>query len=199
MAATELQPCFKGKTGQGSACLACNRPWGSVLIMSVEAQACHHSTQQGMAGRSGIEVAKKVEGQSMLHLTLSKRTNKNNRKEIKTETGQPLALCVCVCMCAYVVKCPNCPGTHSVRQAGLLRNGVTAPTPGLTCFHSDKEPVVLGCGGHSYSLTWTPASCGCAFMACTAASAPPPSTMTRLFSGLRRASTQSAAQLCSHT
>lgn len=80
----------------------------------------------------------------MLHLTLSKRTNKNYRKEIKTETGQPLALCVCVCVCAYVVKYPNCPGTHSVRKAGLLRTGVTAPTPGLTCFHSDKEPVVLG-------------------------------------------------------
>lgn len=53
-------------------------------------------------------------------------------------------VCVCVCVCAYVVKCPNCPGTHSVRKAGLLRTGVTAPTPGLTCFHSDKEPVVLG-------------------------------------------------------
>lgn len=53
--------------------------------------------------------------------------------------------------------------------------------------------------GHSRLLTWTPASCGCAFMACRAASAPPPSIMTRLLSGLRRARTQSAAQLCSHT
>lgn len=47
--------------------------------------------------------------------------------------------------------------------------------------------------------TCTPMSCGCAFMACSAASAPPPSTMARLFSGLRRARTDRAAQLCSHT
>lgn len=53
--------------------------------------------------------------------------------------------------------------------------------------------------GSTASLTWTPASCGCAFMACRAASAPPPSMMTRLFSGFRRARTPSAAQLCSQT
>ena len=36
-------------------------------------------------------------------------------------------------------------------------------------------------------------------MACSAAWAPPASTMTRLFAGLRRARTHRAAQLCSHT
>lgn len=47
--------------------------------------------------------------------------------------------------------------------------------------------------------TCTPASFGCAFIASSAAKAPPPSTITRLFSGLRRARTHRAAQLCSHT
>lgn len=47
--------------------------------------------------------------------------------------------------------------------------------------------------------TCRPASCGCVFMACRAAWAPPASTMARLCSGFRNAKAHSTPQLCSHT